>query len=77
MKWGANKVPVLAEFERVYHLKDGTQVTYTYRDAVVPEIPYMVGVHALLEQKRAGGAHRGAVTPRSIKNALIKTSVEI
>lgn len=68
---------VRQEARRVYPIANGRMVTVIVRDSVVPEDPYLVLARAKAVSLKTGEAFKANMTPRRIKDALIKTNITI
>ena len=54
----------------------GNLYTLVMRDKVIIEDPYMVLVKAGAYATRTGGPYQGRIVPRSVRDFLIKSTVE-
>jgi hypothetical protein len=68
--------PGRQETTTVIH-KNGRTYTLTARDMITVEDPYLVLVHAEAFAIKAGEPFNGQVPSRAVRDALIKSSVQI
>ena len=76
-KAGTNKYPCRNELITRYPMADGTVRTVIVRDSVVIEDPYLKLVRAKLLSIRTGKEFGADVTPRAIKDVLVKQNIQI
>lgn len=74
---GTNKVPCRNELKLRFPMADGSIRTILLRDTVIPEDPYLKLVRAKLIAIKTGSEFEAELTSRTIKDALIKTNLQI
>lgn len=55
----------------------GNLYTLVMRDKILIEDPYMVLVKAMAYATRTGGPYQGRIVPRSVRDFLIKSTVQV
>jgi len=73
----ANKVAPYQEVEYTVPVRDGRMVTVSLRDALVPEHCHLSLTKAFLISKRLRVSNTVEPISRSLKDMLIKTSIQI
>lgn len=76
-KAGTNKTPCRSELLTRFPMADGTVRTIIVRDSIVVEDPYLKLVRAKFLSIRTGKEFGADVTPRSIKDVLVKQNIQI
>jgi hypothetical protein len=65
---GRSETPVVIKM-------NGKLYTFTYRDKIVPEDPYLLGVKAAAFSIKRVEEYRGTPPPRTVRDFLIKTNL--
>jgi len=67
---GRNETPVTIKM-------NGKLYTFTYRDKIVPEDPFLLAVKAAAFSIKRVEEYRGVPPPRSVRDFLIKTNLAV
>lgn len=76
-KGGTNRNLCRNQLVLRFPMADGTLRTVVIRDTIIPSDPYLKLVRAKLYSIKTGEVFQADLTDRTIKDALIKTNIQI